>query len=140
MTLDDLTEQLREFNMTLSRSAVYLRLLPRDASTNEGKKHHKSLPVKLLRPQNSAHFLKVPEGQLKPILVVTVDGGPDENPRFAKTLAAWASHFRAYDLDALFVASYAPGQSAFHLVERRMAPLSHDLSGLILRHDRWVLI
>jgi hypothetical protein len=263
MTLDDLTEQLREFNITLSRSAVYLRLLPRDASTNEGKKHHKCLPVKLLRPQNSAHrehedghfaattishlkdlcvlfggqavcflsqddkarvplalpaaskqapilmnvqyrvklpdhdwmvgprhkfipsvyafceiketvsysgptfiairsgkhdsstaashafdfcrmteleylkdFLRVPEGQLKPILVVTVDGGPDENPRFAKTLAAWASHFRAYDLDALFLASYAPGQSAFNVVERRMAPLSHDLSGLILRHDR----
>lgn len=29
----------------------------------------------------------------------------------------------------------SPGQSAYNIVERRMAPLSHDLAGLILPHD-----
>ena len=43
--------------------------------------------------------------------------------------------FKIHDLDALFVLAHAPGQSAFNAVERRMAPLSHDLSGLILLHD-----
>ncbi|CAF4852623.1 unnamed protein product, partial [Rotaria magnacalcarata] len=28
-----------------------------------------------------------------------------------------------------------PGQSAYNIVESRMAPLSHDLAGLILPHD-----
>lgn len=31
----------------------------------------------------------------------------------------------------------APGRSAFNRVERRMAPLSHELSGLVLPHDSY---
>jgi len=30
---------------------------------------------------------------------------------------------------------FSPGQSAYNIVERRMAPLSHDLAGIILPHD-----
>ena len=33
--------------------------------------------------------------------------------------------------------SSSPGQSAYNIVERRMAPLSHDLAGLILPHDHF---
>lgn len=40
-------------------------------------------------------------------------------------------------MDAVFVATHAPGQSAFNAVERRMAPLSHDLSGLVLPHKHY---
>ncbi|GBP40219.1 hypothetical protein EVAR_37620_1 [Eumeta japonica] len=40
-----------------------------------------------------------------------------------------------YDLDAVFLFTNAPGRSAFNRVERRMAPLSRELSGLILPHD-----
>ncbi|CAF4447621.1 unnamed protein product [Rotaria sp. Silwood2] len=76
-------------------------------------------------------------GQVKPIIIVTVDGGPDENPRFPKTLVASIKKFKKYNLDALFVLTHAPGQSAYNLVERRMAPLSHDLAGLILPHDHF---
>ncbi|CAF4163407.1 unnamed protein product [Rotaria sp. Silwood2] len=76
-------------------------------------------------------------GQVKPIVIVTVDGGPDENPRFPKTLVASIKKFRKYNLDALFVLTHAPGQSAYNIVERRMAPLSHDLAGLILPHDHF---
>ncbi|CAF3242012.1 unnamed protein product [Rotaria sp. Silwood2] len=74
-------------------------------------------------------------GQVKPIVIVTVDGGPDENPRFPKTLVSSIRKFKKYNLDALFVLTHAPGQSAYNIVERRMAPLSHDLAGLILPHD-----
>ncbi|CAF2873837.1 unnamed protein product [Rotaria sp. Silwood2] len=74
-------------------------------------------------------------GQVKPILITTVDGGPDENPRFPKTLVASIRKFKNYNLDALFILTHAPGQSAYNIVERRMAPLSHDLAGLILPHD-----
>jgi len=72
---------------------------------------------------------------VKPILVLFVDGGPDESPRFPKTLQFAAKNFRRFNLDALFMATYAPGQSASNPVERRMAPLSRDLSGLILPHE-----
>lgn len=43
----------------------------------------------------------------------------------------------AYNLDALFIATNAPGRSAFNRIERRMAPLSHELSGVILPHDHF---
>ena len=76
-------------------------------------------------------------GQVKPIVIITVDGGPDENPRFPKTLIAAIRKFRKYNLDVLFVLTHAPGQSAYNAVERRMAPLSHDLAGLILPHDHF---
>ncbi|UJR25996.1 hypothetical protein I4U23_007343 [Adineta vaga] len=76
-------------------------------------------------------------GQVKPIVIITVDGGPDENPRFPKTLVAAIRKFRKYNLDTLFVLTHAPGQSAYNVVERRMAPLSHDLAGLILPHDHF---
>ncbi len=43
--------------------------------------------------------------------------------------------FKKHNLDAIFVATNAPGRSAFNRVERRMAPLSRELCGLILDHD-----
>ncbi|CAF0981397.1 unnamed protein product [Didymodactylos carnosus] len=74
-------------------------------------------------------------GNVKPIVIITVDGGPDDNPRFPKTLMAAIAKFRRYNLDALFVLTQAPGQVTFNVVERRMSPLAQDLGGLILPHD-----
>ena len=31
--------------------------------------------------------------------------------------------------------TYAPGESAFNIVERKMVPLSREMYGLILSHD-----
>lgn len=73
--------------------------------------------------------------QVKPIWMIFVDGGPDENPRFPKTLRFAVQHFKKHNLDALFIACHAPHQSANNPVERRMAPLSLDLAGVILPHD-----
>ena len=42
-----------------------------------------------------------------------------------------------HDLDSVFLATNAPGRSAFNGVERNMAPLSRKLSGLILPYDNY---
>ena len=54
-------------------------------------------------------YLKDNKGFVKPIIIVIVDGGPDENPRYPKTLAAAVGHFKRYDLDAIIITSHAPG-------------------------------
>uniref|UniRef100_A0A0B7BG25 C2H2-type domain-containing protein n=1 Tax=Arion vulgaris TaxID=1028688 RepID=A0A0B7BG25_9EUPU len=74
---------------------------------------------------------------VKPVLMLSVDGGPDENPRYQKVIDVAIHHFLKQNLDALFVATNAPGRSAFNRVERRMAPLSRELSGLILPHEHF---
>lgn len=82
-------------------------------------------------------LVKTPDGQPKPILILTVDGGPDENPRYQKNIEIAIHHFLTKNLDCLFIATNAPGRSAFNVVERRMAPLSRQLSGVVLPHDRY---
>ena len=72
---------------------------------------------------------------VKPIFIFTVDGGPDENPRYQAVIRVAIHHFLRYDFDSLFIATNAPGKSAFNRVERKMAPLSKELTGLILPHE-----
>ena len=40
-------------------------------------------------------------------------------------------------MDAFFLVTNAPGRSAFNRVERRMAPLSKELSGVLLEHEHF---
>ena len=54
-TLDDLTDAFQEDGFNLSRSGVYLPLLPRYARSKEGKRHVTTAPVKLARAQNNQH-------------------------------------------------------------------------------------
>lgn len=269
-TLDDLTAALQKQGFALSRSSVYLRLLPRNSLSHEGKRHINTVPVKLMRSENNIHlhhpdtsfarasisyleelasllgpdevtfqsqddkarvpigitaankqaplvmhmeykirlsdhdfvvaprhklvpsviaaieikknsigkqgvtysgptyvgirsakhssssakshlqdmsrintlpefkeYLYTPDGLHKPVMINTVDGGPDENPRYPKVIACAVEYFITHNLDALFVATNAPGRSAFNRVERRMAPLSHDLAGVVLPQDHF---
>ena len=55
------------------------------------------------------------------------DGGADENPRFPKTLDVAIQHFQKHKSDGLLIS-----MSAYNQVERRMAPLSKALAGLVL--------
>lgn len=55
--------------------------------------------------------------------------------RYPKTISFAIEHFKACNLHALFIAANAPHRSAFNRVERRMAPLSRQLTGVILPHD-----
>ena len=72
---------------------------------------------------------------IKPVFIFTVDGVLDENPRYKKLIDVTVHHFMQHNLDALFIATNAPGRSAFNRAERKMAQLSKGLSGLILPHD-----
>ena len=76
-------------------------------------------------------------GEAKPVMIVTVDGDPDENPRYAKTIECAIDYFLSQDLDAFFLATNAPGRSAFNRVERRMVKFSKELSGVVLLHDNF---
>ena len=59
------------------------------------------------------------------------------NPRYQKVIKVTIHHFVQHDLDALFIAANVPRRSAFNRVERKTAPLSRELSGLILPHDHY---
>ena len=72
---------------------------------------------------------------MKPIVFISVDGGPYETPKNQQVLAVWARQFENHNLDAVFVLTHAPGSSAYNPVERRMAPLSKDTAGIILPFD-----
>ena len=81
-------------------------------------------------------ILKV-NGQIKPIWILLVDGGPDENPRHMKNIFQYCKMFCAFDLDYLSVRTHAPGQSAYNPVERSMATLSQKLAGITLPIDKY---
>lgn len=69
------------------------------------------------------------------LLKFTYDAKPLFIFRYFKVISYAVQHFKKYNLDALFVVTNAPGRSAYNRVERRMAPLSSQLSGLVLKHD-----
>lgn len=54
-TLTELTDALKDSGFTISRSATYLRLLPRRSNSMEGKRHVNTVPVRLMRAQNDLH-------------------------------------------------------------------------------------
>ena len=64
----------------------------------------------------------------KPVMMITIDGGLDENLRHKKTVTCAITYFKSYDLDVLFIATNAPNRSAFNRCERRMAPVSKHWS------------
>ena len=55
-TLDDLCKKLEDLGFIICRSAVYLRLMPRQCNSLEGLRHVETVPVKLLRPENSLRY------------------------------------------------------------------------------------
>lgn len=54
-TLSDLHKELVTLGFQISRSGTYLRLLPRQSSSTEGKKHITTVPVRLKRAQTNQH-------------------------------------------------------------------------------------
>ena len=75
------------------------------------------------------------EIEVKPVAMIYSDGGTDENPCFPKTLDAVIQHFKKHRFDVLLISTHAPGLSAYNQVERRMAPLSKALVGLLLPYN-----
>lgn len=54
-TLSQLTKALNDAGFQISRSATYLRLLPRRSNSLEGKRHITTVPVRLAKAQNDLH-------------------------------------------------------------------------------------
>lgn len=54
-TLDDLVKELQSAGFTISRTATYFRLLPKNSRTIEGKRHINTVPVKLTRATTDLH-------------------------------------------------------------------------------------
>ena len=54
-TLNDLHQELLSFGYSLSKSATYLRLLPKKSNTMEGKRHVQTVPVQIRKAQNNLH-------------------------------------------------------------------------------------
>ena len=90
---------------------------------------------KLIHLAEFVSIVKDKEGFIKPVGVLLCDGGTDENSRFPKTLDAAIQNFKESNLNVLLICTLAPGMSAYNNVERRMAPLSKALSGVLLPHD-----
>ena len=265
-TTDDLQKAITDLGYKVSRSAVYVRLLPRDQTTKEGKRHVKTIPVKLVKPDNnlrtkhkdrmfaaetsrtadtiaatmgpeacthvsqddkssvhigvtaakkqqsllmnmsvrvrlpdhdfnvgsrhllvpsvmaacvidpksgvtytgptyvairsskhnnsSAHshhedlkrfievdpelfMVKGSDHVVKPVLIKSLDGGPDENPRFLNNTHMACKTFQDLKLDLLMELTQAPGLSAYNRAERRMYHLSRALTGVVLPVDTY---
>ena len=77
------------------------------------------------------------KGKVKPLWILLVDGGPDENPRHLKNVNQYCKLFRHLNLDYLTIRTHAPGQSAYNPVERSMATLSKKVAGITLPIDNF---
>ncbi|CAG8815568.1 34911_t:CDS:2 [Gigaspora margarita] len=78
--------------------------------------------------------LKV-DGCIKPIWVLLVNGGPDENSRHLKNINSYCKFFKKFDLDYLIVCTHASEQSKYNPVERAIATLSGKLARITLPID-----
>ena len=74
-------------------------------------------------------------GSTKPIRILTRDG--HDGPKFPSTRNTLFNIFKEHDLDFLFCVCNASGLSAYHFIERRMAPLNAALAGVVLPHDHF---
>jgi hypothetical protein len=76
-------------------------------------------------------------GQIKPIWILLVDGGPDENSHHMKNILQYCRMFHSFDLDYLSVRTHASGQLAYNLVEHSMVIHSQKLAGISLPIDKF---
>ena len=70
------------------------------------------------------------KNEKKSVMIVTVDGGLVENPRYGLTISCMVDYFNTCDFDAFFLVTNATGRSVLNRVERRMAALlEHNYFG-----------
>src|SRR3954447_24700774 len=97
--------------------------------------HMQDLESLTLNPEYDDVFKT--NGEIRPIWVLLVNGGPDENPRHLKNIKTYCQLFQKFDLDYLTVRTHAPGQFKYNPVERGMATLSGKLAGITLPTDHF---
>ncbi|KAF2888024.1 hypothetical protein ILUMI_18149 [Ignelater luminosus] len=77
-TLTDLHDKLKEHGFEISKSSTYLRLLPRNYSTLEGKRHVAMVPVKLSRLEADHHKAHFCVATIRCLETVASILGPDQ--------------------------------------------------------------
>ncbi|CAG8730611.1 14973_t:CDS:2 [Cetraspora pellucida] len=83
---------------------------------------------------NSGYFdnmVKV-DNKIRPIWVLLIDKGPDENLHYLKNIPNYCNMFHSFNLDYLTVRTHAPDYSVYNSVERSIATLSRKLVGMVL--------
>jgi len=137
---------------------TYIAIRSLKHSPSNANTHHEDLNTLLILDEFK-DFVRNSTGEVKLVLIISSDGGPDENPRYVmldiwikmnaidqstnfnytlfcsrhpKVISFAIQTFQDHDLDAVFVVTNAPGRSSFNRVEHTMAPLSAQLAGLIL--------
>ncbi|CAI2197718.1 6770_t:CDS:2, partial [Funneliformis geosporum] len=72
------------------------------------------------------------EVKVRPIWILLVDGGPNENSKHMKNIIQYAHLFHALELNYLTICTHTPDQSAYNLVECSMASLFAKLAVITL--------
>ena len=129
------SKDLRNDAVTYS-GATYIGIRSAKHSASSAFVHFQDMMRVRFLPEFATSF-QTDRHKEKKVMIVTVDGGPDENPRYEKTINCSIKYFVENGLDAFFLATNAPGRSTFNRVERRMVKLSKELSGVILEHDKF---
>ncbi|CAG8712440.1 2022_t:CDS:2 [Cetraspora pellucida] len=71
--------------------------------------------------------------EVKPLWVILVDGGPNENSCYLKNINQYCKLFCYLDLDYMTIRTHASGQSSYNPVERSMVMLSGKLAEVTLK-------
>ncbi|CAG8803547.1 31409_t:CDS:2, partial [Gigaspora margarita] len=77
------------------------------------------------------------EYEFKPILVLLVEGGPNENPRHLKNIKEYYKLFIELNLDYFTIKPHAPEQFAYNFVERSISMLLRKFAGIVLPIDNF---
>lgn len=132
--MDILPGKLGDARAVTYSGPTYVAIRSSKHSSSNALTHKNDFDSIMMNP-NFNEFCRTKTEEVKPVGIIISDGGPDMNPRYSKVKNAAIQHFKDYNLDAIFLATNAPGRSAFNRVERRMAPFSAALAGVLLPHD-----
>lgn len=76
---------------------------------------------KILNLEEFFNYFRSPSDAdiIKLVVVITSNSSPNENPRYEQVISEAIDHFLKFDLDAIFLATNAPGHSAYNRAEKR---------------------
>lgn len=100
--------QLGDYKAVTYSGPTYVAIRSGKHSSSTATSHAADFRTLLELPEFK-NFTFGPDGKIKPIVVFSVDGGPDESPKSPKVLREAVNHFLAQELDALFIVANAPG-------------------------------
>ncbi|CAG8663676.1 16074_t:CDS:1, partial [Acaulospora morrowiae] len=107
--------------------STFIRICSEKHDTSMAYSYGKDFDTLMIKKQ-LYNYTKTTDRQFKPIIVLLTDDSPNKNLYDKKTIQVMIDHFIKYDFDTIITVYFTPHQSASNPVERRMAPLSHNLA------------